>query len=264
MNHRVSQLIVYPIKSLSGVSIKSASLSDAGIQLDRKWMLVDKDHHFITQREIPELVLFTVEILPDGLIITHPSINESCLIPLEAKTKEVVYTKVWNDSCMGNIVSQSANAFFSSVLHKDVELIQFSTSGNRVVTHHAETRVRFSDSNQYVILGEAALDHLNAKLSCPLPMNRFRPNIVFTGGNPHSEDSWQHVQIGDTHFEAVKSCARCQVTTIDQKTGAIGIEPMKTMATYRRYNNKILFGRHLKMTSSLPAKIHVGDEVIGN
>jgi uncharacterized protein YcbX len=263
MEHQVSQLYVYPIKSLKGIAVNSAILSSRGIKYDRRWMLVDQYNQFITQREIPALVLFDVQFGPDGLTIQHPAKSEACLIPFRSKFTDIVTTKVWNDECIGGIATEPINSYFSSALNQQVKLIFHPETGKRNVANHGSSRIGFSDSNQYMILGENSLALLNSKLSESLPMNRFRPNIVFSGGEPHDEDQWKKIQIGTSRFEVVKPCARCQVTTINQESGAIGVEPLRTFASYRRFDRKILFGQHLKLVSDLPATIHIGDSVVG-
>lgn len=262
MKYQVSQLFVYPIKSLKGIALKSAVLSSRGIEYDRRWMLVDQYNRFITQREIPGLVLFDIQFGPDGLIVQHPAKSEACLIPFKLKFTDFVTTKVWNDECIGGSASEPVNAYFSSALNQQVNLIFHPETGKRSVSNHGSSSIAFSDSNQYMILGENSLALLNSKLLESLPMNRFRPNIVFSGGEPHDEDTWKEIRIGTTRFEVVKPCARCQVTTIDQESGAVGVEPLKTFATYRKFDRKILFGQHLKLVSDLPATIHIGDSIV--
>lgn len=117
----------------------------------------------------------------------------------------------------------------------------------------------FSDGYPFLIIGQSSLDELNSKLSEPLPINRFRPNIVFTAGEPHAEDSWQHITINGIEFFGVKTCARCVVTTINQQTAVAGNEPLKTLAAYRTVNNKVKFGMNLLHKGT--GTIKVGDTI---
>lgn len=262
--YQVSQLYVYPIKSLKGIELTSATLSSRGIEYDRRWMLVDQNDRFITQREIPELILFDIQIGQNGLIVKHPTNNQTCFIPFDAEPIDIVCTSVWDSECVGGVISESINAYFSSALKYNVKLVFHPDTGKRHVTNHAASSIAFPDSNQYLMLGENSLSLLNSQLPKQLLMNRFRPNIVFSGGEPHDEDLWKKIKIGSTNFETVKPCARCQLTTIDQESGAIGVEPLKTFANYRRFDRKILFGQYLKLVSNLPATIYIGDAIVGD
>ena len=106
-------------------------------------------------------------------------------------------------------------------------------------------QVSLADGYPYLIIGQSSLDDLNSKLTNPLPMNRFRPNFVFTGGKPFEEDNWRNFAIGKSRFAGVKPCGRCVLTTVNQETTERGTEPLATLATYRRTNNKIYFGQNL-------------------
>ncbi len=121
--------------------------------------------------------------------------------------------------------------------------------------------VSFADGFSYLIIGQASLDDLNSRLAQPLPMNRFRPNLVFTGGEPFEEDNWSDFQIGSVPFRGVKPCGRCIITTADQETAQRAAEPLKTLATYRKRGNKILFGQDVVWTGEGEASIRVGDNI---
>ena len=124
----------------------------------------------------------------------------------------------------------------------------------------AQDITSFSDGYPILLIGQPALTQLNTKLSEPLPMNRFRPSIVFTGGEPHYEDMIKRFRINEVNFSGVKLCGRCTVTTTDQDTGTRGKEPLKTLATYRSINNKICFGQNVIAHDT--GHINVGDEIL--
>ena len=126
--------------------------------------------------------------------------------------------------------------------------------------NHPDVAVNFADSNQYLVLGNSTLDYLNTQLEQALPINRFRPNIVFKGGMPHAEDTWNTITIGDSVFKTTKLCARCKVTTIDQETGAVGKEPLSTLARYRTVNQEVMFGAYLKLMESQTWQLTLGDK----
>ena len=117
----------------------------------------------------------------------------------------------------------------------------------------------FSDGYPFLIIGESSLDDLNKRLGDPLPINRFRPNIVFTGGTPYEEDMMMHFTINSVNFFGVKLCARCTIPTVNQNDASKSVEPLRTLATYRQKNNKVYFGQNLLHHGI--GSIHVGDTI---
>jgi hypothetical protein len=117
----------------------------------------------------------------------------------------------------------------------------------------------FSDGYPVLLIGQASLDDLNGRLDQPVPMNRFRPNIVFSGGTPYQEDGMKHFKVDGLDFFGVKPCGRCVMTTINQDTGSVGQEPLKTLSLYRTANNKVNFGQNVLHTGF--GRIKVGDEI---
>jgi uncharacterized protein YcbX len=257
----ITQLFIYPIKSLGGISLQQARIADTGFAYDRYWMLIEQDGTFITQREIPDLALFKLTDAGNSFSIRYngqeiaiskevPE-NESANIACTIFGKEVAATRE------NTLVSE----WFSDLLKTNVQLVRKSSTPKRLVKNHPNSYINFPDASQYLILGESSLDHLNEKLATPLPMNRFRPNIVFRGGTPHVEDSWKSLQIGDAKFEITKACGRCKITTIDQESGVVGEEPLKTLSTYRLHDRNILFGQYLKLLDAGNGVIQVGDQL---
>ncbi len=160
-------------------------------------------------------------------------------------------------------VSAEANAWFSRLLELNCRLVFMPPDVHRPVDSkyaHAQEPVSFADSYPYLLIGQESLRNLNMRLTEPVPMNRFRPNLVFSGGEAFSEDTWQKFRIGNQSFEAVKPCARCVLTTIDQQTAEKGPEPLRTLATYRLKNNKVLFGQNV-LPRSDARYIQVGDRI---
>ncbi|MFN8581039.1 MAG: MOSC domain-containing protein [Gemmatimonadaceae bacterium] len=119
--------------------------------------------------------------------------------------------------------------------------------------------VSLSDGAPLLLIGQASLDGLNERLADPVPMNRFRPNVVVTGAAPFAEDTWQRIRIGDVTCEVAKPCARCATTTVDQATGVRGVEPLRTLATFRKREGGVMFGQNL--AHHAPGALHVGDVV---
>jgi uncharacterized protein len=246
----VSDIYIYPIKSLGGFRVTEAMVTATGFQYDRRWMLVDKYTKFMTQRQVAAMALLQTAITTDGVYVYHKQHPEKNInIPFLLEPAGIKQVQVWDDICEAWCYDSTAiNSWFSEILETECELVYMPEDTKRMVdTEYAKNNetTSFSDGYPFLIIGQSSLDELNSKLAEPLPIDRFRPNIVFTSGEPHEEDSWKHITINGVDFYGVKTCARCVVTTIDQQTAVAGKEPLKTLAAYRSVNNKIKFGMNL-------------------
>ena len=245
---KISGLFIYPIKSLGGIEVASALLTDRGFQYDRRWMLIDSDGRFLTQREYPVMALLQVALEQEGLRVYHkknPAV--SIHIPFGQHDGETTVT-VWDDTMPATLVGSEFDNWFSQQLELNCRLVYMPDSSHREVDPdyaHNKELTSFSDAYPLLLIGQASLDDLNTRLAEPVPMNRFRPNIVIEGWEPYEEDSIRNFNIGEIQFEAVKPCARCVLTTINQDTAEQGKDPLKTLASYRSKNNKVLFGQNL-------------------
>ena len=158
------------------------------------------------------------------------------------------------------------NGWFSDVLDVECRLVTMpETTRRRIPPEFAvnpgEDHVSFADGYPFLLIGEASLAEVNARLETPVPMNRFRPNLVVSGSEAFAEDSWKKIRIGETVFHLVKPCARCVLTTVDQATGVKdGKEPLKTLASFRTFDGKVLFGQNL-IAENPGGVVRVGDEV---
>lgn len=259
-------LFIYPIKSLGGISLKQARVEAMGLQYDRRWMLVDEQGVFITQRKYTELALLQVSIGQAGIMVYRKGNPEHHIsFPFTAQTGKMIEVSIWDDQCLGAEVSVAVNAWFSAYMNKKVRLVRMPEQEKRQVDPKYAQQgemVSFADGYPFLIISEASLAALNTKLVTPVPMNRFRPNLVFSGGEAHIEDQFDTFTIGGIAFKAVKPCARCVLTTVDQQTAQKGIEPLKTLAEYRLINNKIMFGQNLVHCGS--GIIYLGDELLTN
>lgn len=244
----ISELYIYPIKSLGGIPVSSATVTERGFEFDRRWMLVDSSNQFMTQRELPALALLQVSILTEGLQVTHKHSNESIVVPFSPTSNDSVIVTVWDDMCLANLVSDAVDEWFSKTLSFPCRLVYMpDTVKRKVDSNYAGNNeiTAFSDGFPMLIIGQSSLDNLNQRLADPIAIERFRPNVVFTGGIPFEEDLLEHFTINGIDFFGVKLCARCTVTTVNQKTAEKGKEPLKTLATFRFRNNKIYFGQNL-------------------
>jgi uncharacterized protein YcbX len=259
----VSELFIYPIKSLGGISISIAKISDRGFDLDRRWMLVDENNRFLTQREVPSMALLQVELAPEGLIVYHKQ-NPGAIIniPVLPAAKEEVVVEIFEDNCTAIFVGKIADEWFSQMLSVRCRLVYMPDSTKRLVDKnyaHDSELTSFADGYPILIIGQSSLDDLNKRLEEPLPINRFRPNIVFTGGGPYEEDMMMHFTINSVNFFGVKLCARCTIPNVNQNDASKSAEPLRTLASYRQKNNKVYFGQNLLHRGT--GSIHVGDTI---
>lgn len=257
---RISQLYIYPVKSLGGIALDKALVTDRGFQYDRRWVLVDYNNLFISQREVHQMALLKTALTEEGIKITHSVKQSSYIIPFDIVKDEFAEVTIWDDTCTGQFVSDEADDWFSSMLEIPCRLVYMPDKTHRITDQRYTSEdniTSFSDAYPFLLIGQSSLDDLNSKLIETLPINRFRPNIVFTGGEPFQEDMMHTFTIGDITFHGVKLCARCVMTTIDQENGVSGKEPLKTLARYRSKNKKIMFGQNLSHEGL--GEIKIGD-----
>lgn len=256
---KLSEIWIYPIKSLGGIQLQQSRVLEKGLQHDRRWMLVDETGKFLTQRVYPQMALFKLSFDGEGLKITFG--NHSTHISFtNPSTMDLMKVTIWDDSVLACEVSAKHSEWFSSLLGMKCKLVFFPEGNSRPVDPRYKVNnehVSLADAYPFLVIGQRSLDNLNEKLEESLPMNRFRPNLVFTGGEPHEEDTWKNFTVGSNRFVGVKPCARCVLTTVDQNTAVKGVEPLKTLTTYRKQGSKILFGQNLVALDH--GHIHVGD-----
>ncbi|RZM24833.1 MAG: MOSC domain-containing protein [Pedobacter sp.] len=253
----LTDIYIYPIKSLGGIRLQHSEVSETGLKFDRQWMLVDLEGTFVSQRKYHQLSLLQVGINKEKIIVTH-KLNQNLRLEFSAtaETGKLIPVTVWDDSCVGMEVSRDVNDWFSSFLGMEVKLVKMVSTEPRLVDpRYANNQevVSFSDGYPFLIISQASLDRLNQQLEQPVLIDRFRPNFVFSGGEAHVEDSFADFQIRDVIFSAVKPCARCVLVTVDQQSGVKSNEPLKTLASYRTRNKKVMFGQNL---------IHKGEDLI--
>ncbi|QNL50236.1 MOSC domain-containing protein [Olivibacter sp. SDN3] len=244
----VSELYIYPIKSLGGITLSRAEVTDRGFKYDRRWMLVDEQNRSLTQRQYPQMSSIKMSLKSSGLLARHPMRGDIHIPFLPHNHQTIEEVTVWGDICKGVTLGSSYDQWFSETLGLKCRLIYMPDDTHRQVdTRYASKGhfTSFADGYPFLAIGQASLDDLNSRLDVQLPMNRFRPNIVFRGGEPYEEDLMKHIQVANIDFFGVKLCSRCILTTIDQQTAEKGKEPLKTLSTYRMKDNKTMFGQNL-------------------
>ena len=259
----ISEIFIYPIKSLAGISLPEAKLSDRGLQYDRRWMLIDQNGRFISQRKFPKMALLQPEINGEKVIVRHKSEGIDPLIfSTKPETDTFITGTVWGDACLTQRVSDQADAWFSDVLQTDCLLVFMPNQSRRPVAEkHAVNReiTSLSDGVPHLIIGKSSLDSLNSSLDVPVPMDRFRTNFVFTGGPPYIEDGWKKITIGKVIFHLVTQRGRCTMTNVNQDSGVMGREPFLTLSKTRNTGEKVIFG--MGMVHEGEGDIKIGDPI---
>ena len=258
----LSGLFIYPIKSLKGIALTEAKVEKRGLQYDRRWMLVDMNNKFFTQREFPKMATISISTESTGLKIDVEA-RETLFVPYDARPNSTAEVEVWGSHCPADFVSAEADRWFSEVLDTECRLAYMPDESLRPVNPDfavANDVVSFADGYPFLVATEASLTDLNSRLDQKVGMNRFRPNFVISGTEPFEEDNWKLVTIGSTSFHVAKPCGRCVMTTVDQERGVKeGVEPLRTLASFRTRNNSVMFGQNL-IAAREGNTIRVGDE----
>ena len=259
----IASLYVYPVKSCRGIALETSPVGERGLAFDREWMVVDGDGRFVTQREVPRLALVEPSLTAAALELEAPGTGRLA-VPLgsDGATRPVT---VWRDSFPAIDQGDEAAAWVSSTLQLPLRLVRFDHAVQRYcnVTYAGDSgaHTSFADAYPLLILSEASLADLNSRLEEPLPMNRFRPNVVLSGIDAYDEDHIDEIRVGGLAFKLVKHCTRCQITTTDQSTAAVGTEPLSTLARYRMNAELggVTFGMNAIVTAGAGLAIHRGD-----
>ncbi len=257
----LSAVYVYPIKSCGGISLQSVDLGATGLLHDRRWMLVDEGGKFMSQRRHPRMALISSLLTPDRLVVSAPGMPD-LEVPLEDEHGGRIDVEVWGDAQRGAPVGGHADRWFGRFLDFPCRLVRKPEDDVRPVDSayaRSGDQTSFADGFPLLLISEASLEDLNARLQSPVPMNRFRPNLVVRGYGPYAEDGWGEMRVGDAVFRVAEPCPRCAITTVDQESGERGKEPLRTLATYRKAEGEVWFGRNLIHTSL--GTVCVGDPV---
>ncbi len=253
----VSSLSIYPVKSCREVAQNSSYVESFGLRNDRRWMVVDEHGVMLTQRKISKMCLIQPELTASGLILNSSTMNSLPInIPIHNKKCSV---KVWTDQCQAFDAGDEAATWLSHILEKKCRLVYFPEDEIRQVDlayANKGDKTAFSDGFPLLIISQGSLDDLNQRLSSPISMNRFRPNIVIDGCEPFAEDGWKKIRIGEITFRIVKPCSRCVIPSINIETAEREEEPIKTLLSYRKHDKKIFFGQNVIAESN--GKIDVG------
>lgn len=244
----VSELYIHPIKGMHRIALETMPIGKTGPENDRRWMVIDKEGKFISQRTHPKLALIRPELMNNTIVLKLPELEEK--ITLESvDAGKTINAEIWKDTCRVVEVSKETSLKISDFLEISCRLVGFAKDERRIVnSRYARTpqdQVSFTDGFPFLVISQESLDDLNHRLAEPVGMERFRPNIVVKGATPFAEDNWKRIRIGSMILEGVKLCSRCNVTTVNQETGVKGKEPLRTLARYRNTEKGIMFGMNM-------------------
>jgi uncharacterized protein YcbX len=264
----LSSIHVHPLKAVRGHAPREAVVEPWGLAGDRRWVLVDSADKIVTQRPHPRLALAAAEQLPGGVRLSAPGMD-----PLTVEVPEPIATttiEVWKDKVEAVLAAPAAHAWWSAYLESDIRMLHLDdpATGRPLDPEYAEpgSTVSLADAFPLLVTTLSSLDALNSLIAQgdhadegPLPMNRFRPNVVVSGTAPWAEDDWSRIAIGEVTFRITKKCGRCVVTTTDQVTAERGKEPLRTLARHRRFGDQLCFGTNLVPETG--GSVRVGDPV---
>lgn len=251
MNFDILAINIYPIKSFRGISLTSALAMNAGFEFDRRWMLIDENNRFISQREFPILAQFITKIENNQLSVSY----KGSIVSFDTDLTMVreFSAKVWDDEALVQEINLDVSDWFSVMIGSKCKLVKLKSDASRF---HFSSKLNYdipvslADGYPYLIIGDKSLEFLNSKLEKPVTMNQFRPNIVIKTEYPHQEDDLEIITIGDVKFSNIKPCGRCMMVNTNQNNSIIGKEPLKTLATYRKSGNSVNFGVNYRCIQS--------------
>ncbi|GAB0113005.1 MOSC domain-containing protein [Acidisoma sp. C75] len=258
------EISIYPVKSLGGLRREAARVEPWGLTDDRRWMVVSPAGRFLSQRELPRMARIRAEPSATGLTLAAPGRDGMTLRFPDAQSAPCRVVTVWSDAIPALDAGEAAAAWISTALGQPCRLVYLDDIGARPVDSAfgtAEDRVALADGFPLLLTLDASLAALNAILPAPVPMTRFRPNLVIEGGTAWEEDRWRRIRVGAVTFRVAKPCARCAITTVDQESGARPdkSEPLRTLGRVRRTKEGVIFGQNLIPDG--PGEIAAGDEV---
>lgn len=284
MSARILSLHIYPIKSCAGIDLAESPIDRAGLAQDRRWMLISADGQFMTQRQWPAMALIRTALTADALRLSAPGMADLD-VPLDGSGLEpgAETVAVWSDTISAQRESAAVGQWFSDFLKTPCRLLKVDTAAQRnakpdwvsrwvdahpdlAETFAGEHHFGFADGFPLLIANQASLDDLNVRLQAkgvaPVPMDRFRPNIVVEGEwEPFEEDHTAMITAVGVKMAFVKPCTRCSIPDIDQRTAQQYEEPGRTLAGYRNLEIGVVFGQNAILDAPAGARLKVGDAV---
>jgi uncharacterized protein len=244
----LSALWIYPLKSARGIRVNQAELTPMGLKHDRRWMLIDDQGRFLSQRELPAMAQLIITLTPQGFTCHFQ--DHQCDIPLLQQAPATRIVNIWRSEVSAWVYPTAINQWFSERLQKSCALVYMPESTYRDTNplYAPGQRVSFADGYPYLLANAASLNTLNQHLrdadQPAVTMEHFRPNLVLEGDQPHGEYHWKSLHLQDFVFEVVKPCERCVIVNNDPLSGERNKEPLRTMSQHNRFQNAIIFGQN--------------------
>jgi uncharacterized protein len=242
----LDQIFIYPVKSLAGIAVKQWQVTEKGLLYDRKWMLIDENQQFLSQRRLPQMALIKTALTERELILSAPNMEDISL-SLHPSDGEIIPSQIWHDNCLARSVSVEADQWLGEFLKIKCRLVYQPDDLIRPVDPYyalPSDKVSFADAFPFLILSTASLAALNQAMNFSVSIERFRPNLVISGCDSYAEDRWREISIGMIDFRLPKPCSRCSIPAIDPQTAQVGKEPLATLNRLRKWQNKIYFGQN--------------------
>ena len=265
---KLSEIWIYPVKSLPGIKLETAFIGERGFEYDRHWMLVDEHGQFMSQRRSATMALIAVNMTDAALRFEFQG-KDTLQVGLQQKDTQTINVTVWQDTLKASLVSQSADEWFSDVLGVTVHLVCMPDSVTRAVDPQyalATDQTGFSDGFPFLLLSRESIEDLDRRVADhenKMEVRRFRPNLVVSGCDAYEEDNWHKIRIGSVEFRVVKPCSRCVITTVNPDTAEKAAEPLKTLGTYRKKGNQVFFGQNLIHDQTGSLSVNDALEVLG-
>ncbi len=262
----ITALYIYPVKSLAGIELQESSLSEFGLDNDRRWLIVDKNGLFMSQRTTPKMATIQTALKQNNLILSHQ--GQEIKVPQATSTNKSMPVTVWNDSLNAQLLSDEVDEWLSEILAQTCHLVYMPSSAKRQIDEDFAKQdqfVSFADAFPILLVSQASLDDLNQKLEAAVTINRFRPNIVIDGVAAFAEDNWKDFSINQMDYHMAKPCSRCIMPSINPSKGIQdNVKLLSVLNKYRKFDEKIKFGVNIlyKDASKVDNQyIRVGDAV---
>ncbi len=256
----LSQLWVYPVKSAAGILLDSSKVVLRGLEHDRRWMVIDETGRLVTQRERPELALLKPSFAGEQLRLEADGMARLEL-PLYPEDGERLTVMMWREPMTAQLIG-AATAWFSTLLGGAYRLVYMPDTTLRPSPDHAPSPVSFADGNPFLLVSEASLADLNRRLTDPVDVRHFRPNLVVSGCEAFAEDGWDAVQIGTLRLRRVGPCVRCMLVNVDPNKGERRTEPLRTLARFRQVGKQVRFGQNFRQAGRTCPTLTCGDPVV--
>ncbi|GBR12204.1 MOSC domain-containing protein [Asaia spathodeae] len=256
---RIAALYIHPVKSLHRIDVAALNLEPWGPRGDRRWLVVSPEGKFMTQRQYPAMARIITALEGENLYLSGGTATPLMLVP-PGPDAPLALVSVWKDRDIeARDAGDAAAEWVSTFLETPCRLVYMAAPER--ARPAAFGSVSFADGFPLLVTNTASLTDLNERLDQPVPMERFRPNIVVESETPWAEDTWRILKIGSVELELVKPCSRCIVTTIDQETGTIPVarEPLRTMTGFRHQPGGVMFGQNAIIRRG--GAIRLGDQI---